>query len=540
MTRSGVRLPSAPPNPCSTRVWTGSGEKCDTALCHYTLLKSAKRRVGTTVSRQSGCCTSLQHQRDERPSLPSSRSSVRPRANPPGLILRGATYYLRLKVPRRLSAIMGRTHVWKSLGTGYRAEAIRQARLVAGEFEERLRAAEGRRSVAPCLVPKIAKPPIITPDDRPRKTVREVLDRFRADPARHRTRKTDLHYANLTEMVVGLWGESRAIHTIDREACRELLDTLRWLPSNAAKRFPKLSVVEASRMAKEKNLPRILTAASVNGYMSKFRAVMNFAANEEWIDRNPAKGLQVVDQVSRRDKRNPFSNEQLRLIFDAPLYRGCVDDWHGYAMPGLARPKRGRFWVPLIALFSGMRLNEICQLDVADLRRLDDVDCFFVTAGPSNSENDKRLKTLSSERFIPVHPILIEIGFMTFVEERRRVRAVKLFSELQRSSTGYYSDPFSKWFRRFLQRAGASQPKTCFHSFRHCYRDAMREANIEHGLAHALGGWSVSGGKDGSEVSALYGRGYRPRTMFEAVSKITYPELDLSHLVDEAAHDQAP
>ena len=361
--------------------------------------------------------------------------------------------------------------------------------------------------------------------------MREVLDRFRADPAKQRTRKTDLHYANLTELVVGLWGESRMIETIDREACRELLDTLRWLPSNAAKRFPKLTVVEASRMAKEKSLPRTLTAASVNGYMSKLRAVMNFAANEGWIDRNPAKGLQVVDPVRRRDKRHPFSNEQLRLIFDAPLYRGCVDDWHGYAMPGLARPKRGRFWVPLIALFSGMRLNEICQLDVADLHRLDDVDCFFVTAGPSDSENDKRLKTASSERFIPIHPTLIEIGFMDFVAERRRARAVKLFSELQRSSTGYYSDPFSKWFRRFLGRAHASQPKTCFHSFRHCYRDALREAQIDHEVALALGGWSSGNGSDGGETAAIYGRGYRATTLLTAIEKVSFPGLDLSHLV---------
>ncbi|MFW8085931.1 DUF6538 domain-containing protein [Klebsiella pneumoniae] len=38
-------------------------------------------------------------------------------------MVRGATYYLRLRVPRSLAEIVGKTHVMKSLGTGYRADA---------------------------------------------------------------------------------------------------------------------------------------------------------------------------------------------------------------------------------------------------------------------------------------------------------------------------------------------------------------------------------------------------------------------------------
>jgi integrase len=384
---------------------------------------------------------------------------------------------------------------------------------------------------APAQLSTGPKPLSALPADPLEKTMRQAFELFRSDPAKQRTRKTDLHYLNLIELTVGLWGEQRAIRTIDREACRELLDTLLWLPTNAGKRFPKLSPIAASRMSKQKGLTGTLSPASINGYMTKFRAVMNYAANEGWIERNPAKGLQVIDRVRRRDKRLPFSTEQLRLIFDAPIYRGCLDDWSGYSTPGHVRPRRGRFWVPLIALFSGMRMNEICQLHTADIQRIDGVDCFFVTEGPSDSDSGKRLKTAASERFIPVHPTLIDIGFMTFVAERRSNGAVRLFSELRASSTGYYSDPFSKWFRRFLARAGADRPKTCFHSFRHCYRDALREARIEHQVALALGGWSSGNGSEGGETASAYGRGYRAQTLYEAMGRIAYPELDLSHLV---------
>ena len=399
----------------------------------------------------------------------------------------------------------------RSLSTGSRSEASRLARLVGGEFERTLREIEAGAPPTHLDVigPASKTNPSPSSVQRPReKSVGEVIALFRSDPAKSRTQKTDAHYRNLAEVVAGLWGASRPIQSIDREACRELLETLRWLPTNPAKRFPRLSPLQAARMAQERGLTSVLSPASVNGYMTKFRAVLNFAANEGWIDRNPSRGLQVIDPVRKRDKRLPFSADQLQLIFNAPLYTGCLDDWQGYAVPGPARPRRGRFWIPLIALFSGLRLNEACQLDVADIHHIEGVDCFYVTAGATEIGNDKRLKTASSERFVPVHPTLTEIGFMDFVARRRGDGDRKLFADLQRSSTGYYSDPFSKWFRRFLQRAGAARPKTCFHSFRHCYRDALREARIEHEVALALGGWSSGNGGDGGDVAANYGRGY--------------------------------
>jgi integrase len=402
---------------------------------------------------------------------------------------------------------------------------------VLAEFEQMFSAAEGAGNQMRPRAKVEASPVVPAISPQVSRSFDALLDLFLEDPSRHRGRKSVLHYENLRAVVRGLWGADKPLLEIDRTACRKLLDLLRWLPTNSAKRFPKLTLVEAAQLAKAKGLSSTLTAASVNGYMVKLRSVLNFGVNEGWIERNPAKGLRVVDPVRKRDKRLPFSTAQLRLIFNAPLYRGCIDDeWH-YDCSGPNKPRRGRFWVPLIALFSGMRLNEICQLDVADVQRVEGVDCFFVSAGAQSPNNDKRLKTTSSERYVPIHPQLRAFGFMEFVERQRAVGTRKLFPELPISTTGYYSDPFSKWFRRFLAKAGAAAPKTCFHSTRHCYRDALREARIPHEIALALGGWASSGGAGDGEVSSAYGRGYRMTTLQEAMSKVTYPGLDLSHLI---------
>jgi integrase len=421
------------------------------------------------------------------------------------------------------------------LGTGRRGEAIRQARLVAADFERALRGdsealpnrpqivreapSEDRRAIAAAA-----------PKAPPQKTLRDLLGIFLNDPVKVRGDKVRMIYNNAIPIVGEVLGMDTPLRSIDREACRRLMDMLLWLPTNTKKRFPKLTAVQASEMAKAKKLTSTLGYAAINSYMKCLSALMNFAVNEGYIDRNPAKGLRVVDPRHRRDRRLPFSNDQLRAIFNAPLYRGCVDDEHGYADVGAAHPRRARFWVPLIALFSGMRMNEICQLDVADIRRVDGVDCFLITSRSNGGADDKKVKTSTSERFVPIHPRLTEIGFMDFVDERRRNGSVKLFPELTLSTTGYYSDPFSKWFRRFIHKAKATRPKTCFHSFRHCFRDALREARIDHDVALALGGWSSGSGAEGTLTAEAYGRGFRMATLFEAIKRVDYPSLDLAHL----------
>lgn len=73
-----------------------------------------------------------------------------------------------------------------------------------------------------------------------------------------------------------------------------------------------------------------------------------------------------------------------------------------------------RYWIPLVGLYSGMRQGEICQLYVDDIQQYDDIWCFNV-----NDSGDKRVKNLASKRIVPVHPNLIKIGFLDYVEGMR-------------------------------------------------------------------------------------------------------------------------
>lgn len=241
-------------------------------------------------------------------------------------------------------------------------------------------------------------------------TLKEVYQRYIDDPAADRSAKTLLAYGSIFNHLVELVGENAPIQSVTREVCRNVLDTLRNTPPNATKRYGKISAKAMVARAKAEGRAPI-SPRTVNAHHIMLSALLNWAEKEGYIDKNPARGLRVADTVRKKDKRKPFSTEQLTRNFNAPLFRGCIDDEAGYARSGKNHPRRGRFWVPLISLFSGMRLNEICQLDVADVRVIEGIDCFVVTTETSGSPKEKRLKTENAERIIPVHPILLEFGF---------------------------------------------------------------------------------------------------------------------------------
>jgi integrase len=385
-----------------------------------------------------------------------------------------------------------------------------------------------KSATAAGLVPEPASGPTGHAAEGP--TLRQVYDAYMADPTRDWSPRTRFAYETTRRVVLAVLGEDTPVRSITRAHCRDLIETLRALPRNASKRYPRLTPVEAAAKAKEAGDTDLISPANLNAYLNKFGGVLNWAVKEEMVDRNPAHGLRVPDPMLRRDKRLPFSTAQLRAMFAAPLYTGCRDDGHGYAVPGDNRPRNARFWIPLIGLYCGLRLNEACQLDVSDVRMIEEIACFVVTEASEGDATDKRLKTASSERVVPVHSELLALGFMDFVGQRRRAGEVKLFSEVGMGATGYRSATFSAWFARFVAKAGASSSKTCYHSFRHGFRDALREARIDRDIALALGGWTVGGGGGSASVSDAYGSGYRIATLREAIDRVRYPGVDLSHL----------
>jgi integrase len=224
----------------------------------------------------------------------------------------------------------------------------------------------------------------------------------------------------------------------------------------------------------------------------------------------------------KKDRRNPFSVEQLGRIFGpaSSLYRPETP----------LEDRNGRFWVPLLSLWSGMRLNECCQLMIDDVRYAREIPIIAIAEDPQGEGDEadaKRVKTEAGERFVPVHPELERLGFLRHWQVMKKAGRRRIFPDLRPGASGYYSDPFSKWFGRYLRgpTVAAYTKKTTFHSLRHNYRDALRDTEMSGEMVRALGGWS-----GGGSASDDYGSGFTPERLYGAIQAVRYDGLDLSHL----------
>lgn len=82
-----------------------------------------------------------------------------------------------------------------------------------------------------------------------------------------------------------------------------------------------------------------------------------------------------------------------------------------YASAGTKKPNQ--YWLPLLGLYAGARLNELCQLCLDDVVTINGVDCLHIRA----SRPDQKLKTASSERLVPIHSKLKAQGFIESIQK---------------------------------------------------------------------------------------------------------------------------
>jgi integrase len=186
-----------------------------------------------------------------------------------------------------------------------------------------------------------------------------------------------------------------------------------------------------------------LSVKTQDKYFTMFRAILIWAENEGYVAKVPGANVKVagLKKIVPGEQRDPYSSDQLIKIIKSPLYRGHKSERCRHKSGALVT-RDGYFWTPLIALFSGMRLGEILQLQKADVKQENGIWYFDISKG-----EDKSLKTASSKRRVPVHRELLELGFIEYVQSG--AQSGRIFPEIKKGSDGYHSHHFSKWWGRF-------------------------------------------------------------------------------------------
>jgi integrase len=338
----------------------------------------------------------------------------------------------------------------------------------------------------------------------------------------------DKQRANLA-LIREIVGDKTPIGSIDYDACLRVRSILARLPSNRTKLYGDLPIDKAIEQAAKEGKP-LLSPVTQQQYLGVLRDVLDLAAKKKLITVNPAEGLKPIkrDAVADSDKRKPLTLQQIADFFKSEFYAECAKH-----SPAFVHDKSGwRFWLPLLCLFLGMRPNEAAQLHLADLKRTKKGTWYLdIQATADEDEHStttvKTLKTAASRRKIPLHPELIRIGFLQFVEQHKKASSyLRLFPDLTADKYGNLAWYALKRFNEtYLRAALKLAPRQSFYSFRHSWRDALRRIEAPAATLQAVGGWS-----QGKLASDAYGDPSDPDHQIKIIRKISFPGLDLSTL----------
>jgi integrase len=317
-------------------------------------------------------------------------------------------------------------------------------------------------------------------------------------------------------LLLEYFGPATPIDTIAKKAAREYRTDLGKLPNMHGKgRFRGLSMQDAASEAdafdeeiasggvpdaelqgKGFRAGRVarMSLKTAKKHLSFAKGVFDQAMEDDArLQSNPFAGLQYSNSEIEKHgggERQHWRDEDVRRLLGSPVWSGCLSEKRRDT-PGSLVIKDGRYWIPLLALYAGLRLEEACQLHADDVREIEGITCICVEPGVG-----KTVKSRASRRQIPVHSELVKRGFLDHVAAHRGGRHARLFPELERggphSLLGYQ---FSKWFTAYRRSAAVDlyEPWMDFHSLRktfstHILRKKKVDTLVSVLLGHKLQG----------------------------------------------------
>lgn len=277
------------------------------------------------------------------------------------------------------------------------------------------------------------------------------------------------------DLMLEFFGQEIPIAEIGRKEAAELKQVLLELPVNRNTK-PELRGLTLREAIALPNMRKVSTK-TLNIYIDTYRRFFVWAEQNGYAPQALFTGMKVSMPKNQKDRREPFIKEELLKI-----YQQLVDQNSPHIRKDAHR------WGALIGLYTGARLNEVAQLQVADVKKEDDIWYFNM-----NDEGEKqKLKNKASKRKIPVHSKLIELGLLRFIGKQNPTG--RLFSEFSYNKKDGYGRNLGRWFNgSFLVKLRIKQSTKSFHSLRHTMITQLSQSSVEEALIKQVVGHERAG-----------------------------------------------
>lgn len=275
---------------------------------------------------------------------------------------------------------------------------------------------------------------------------------------------------------------------ITQDRLMEFCETLERIPPNyrrgaMGRATPIYAIIEkAERDGAETGL----SAKTVNKQLEALQKLIRHANTKINLPPLEVSILRVRDEVSAKEKRMPFTLDEIRKLF---------------AQPGLnlSSERNALFWNAHLAAYTGARREELAGLETEDITEQNGVPVILI-----RTNNHRKLKNGQSARFVPVHPDLVNLGFLDYAASRK---PGLLFDVRKKGKT--FGNHFEYGWQKVKNAVIGPDERKTFHSFRHSAIQTLIDADVPlnvradlfgHDHEHIQG--NIYGGK-GKEAALL-------------------------------------
>ena len=319
--------------------------------------------------------------------------------------------------------------------------------------------------------------------------------------------KTLIEYRNTLDLMVEIIGDF-PINQLSQKHGRLLSASLEKLPPRRKTdgRYNQKSVKQLIKM----EVDNPMDTRTVNKLIQRCSTWLNWVIrNGYYNDRNIFHGKSIPSNKGKNTiTRQPFTDKQLKLIFNK-----------GYLQRTLNSTSHCKFvfyWIGILGLHHGTRLQETSQLYISDIYPLNKIWVIDI----NDNTKDKKLKTPNSKRIIPLHQTLIDLGFLDYLHILEQNGKERLFHELTLGRDGYTKNP-SRFFNDYLRELGikSATEKYDFHSLRHNCNNELIQKDVGVEYRNDYLGWGQTG-----MSKSVYGKPFEPSILQKHCSNnISYP-----------------
>ncbi|MGB0660748.1 MAG: tyrosine-type recombinase/integrase [Mangrovicoccus sp.] len=276
-------------------------------------------------------------------------------------------------------------------------------------------------------------------------------------------------------VLVEYFGPDRPLGQITRQDATEIKKVVQALPVNRntkpeTKDLKLLDAIEVTGVRK-------VSVETVNNHMAMFYRFWDWAERHGHAPQKLFDGMKVSKAKKPAEGRKPYSKQQAQQLYAALTGNGS----------GLVK-KDDHKWGALLGLYTGARLREIAQLDVADIRQEGVIWYLDINGDGPN----KSLKTPAAKRRVPIHSDLIRLGFLDWVAAKPKGQ--RLFLSFTYNAKEGYGRNLGRWFNTvFLPGLGMKESGLVFHSLRHTMVTRLAQAGVPEPLFQEIVGHERQG-----------------------------------------------